>query len=201
MQETWYVTPKAVMTHRLRTTDLGEIMNRKCSYSSRKVSELAFCDMANHGLAHVYKHIWQTHNIVDVTESTLFTRQQRVKYSLPRDVTCLSLPRNFSKIWGFFQNFLFILKYGWVPIIKIFKCGWRDGLVVKDTGCSSRGPGYSSQHWYSDSQSPVTPGPGNLIPSSEFHNQHAHMWYTGIYAGKMFLCVKYINLSKRTFNK
>jgi hypothetical protein len=82
---------------------------------------------------------------------------------------------------------------------KIFKCGWGGGSVVKSP---SRGPGFSSQNLFGGSQSPVTPGPGGLMPSFEFHRQQqAHMWYTGMYAGKMFLGVKYINLSKGIFNK
>ena len=35
--------------------------------------------------------------------------------------------------------------------------GWRDGSVVKSTGCSSRGPGFSSQHPHGSLQLFVTP--------------------------------------------
>jgi hypothetical protein len=35
--------------------------------------------------------------------------------------------------------------------------GWRDGLAVKSTGCSSRGPGFKSQHPYGTSQLSITP--------------------------------------------
>ena len=44
--------------------------------------------------------------------------------------------------------------------------GWRDGSVIKNTGCSCRGPRFSSQHPHGGSQPSVTPAPGNLMPSS-----------------------------------
>ena len=36
--------------------------------------------------------------------------------------------------------------------------GWRDGSAGKSTGCSSRGPGFNSQHAHGSSQLSVTPG-------------------------------------------
>jgi hypothetical protein len=40
-----------------------------------------------------------------------------------------------------------------------------DGSVVKSAGCSSRGPGFSSQHPHEDLQPSVTSAPGDLVPS------------------------------------
>lgn len=43
---------------------------------------------------------------------------------------------------------------------------WRGGRAVKSTCCSDR-PGFSSQHRHSSSRLPITPVPGNPIPSSD----------------------------------
>jgi len=40
-------------------------------------------------------------------------------------------------------------------MIKIKPIGWRDGSVIKNTGCSSRGPEFNSQHPRGDSQPSV----------------------------------------------
>lgn len=45
--------------------------------------------------------------------------------------------------------------------------GWRDGLVVKRTGWSARGPGFDSKHPHGSSQWSVIPVTGNLIPSQQ----------------------------------
>lgn len=42
-----------------------------------------------------------------------------------------------------------------------------DGSATKSTCYSHRGPGFGSQYPQHDSQPPVTPIPGNLIPSSD----------------------------------
>jgi hypothetical protein len=45
--------------------------------------------------------------------------------------------------------------------LKVLKMGgWRDGSVVKSTGCSSRGPRFNSQHLHGSSQLSATPVPG-----------------------------------------
>lgn len=49
---------------------------------------------------------------------------------------------------------------------------WRDGSVVKSTGCSFRGHRFDSQQCYGGSQSSVTRGPGDLVPASGFCSQH-----------------------------
>jgi hypothetical protein len=43
---------------------------------------------------------------------------------------------------------------------------WRDGSVVKSSGCSPRGPEIKSQHSYGGSQPSVTVVPGDPMPSS-----------------------------------
>jgi hypothetical protein len=55
--------------------------------------------------------------------------------------------------------------------------GWRDGSAVKNTGCSSKGPGFNSQHPRGSSHLPVTPVPGDLMPShrqTRRQNTNAH---------------------------
>ena len=44
-------------------------------------------------------------------------------------------------------------------IISWEQGGWRDGSVVMSTGCSSRGPGFYSQHPQGSSWMSVTPVP------------------------------------------
>ena len=46
---------------------------------------------------------------------------------------------------------------------KVMLGDWRDGSVVKS--CSSRGPGFNSQHPHGSSQLSVAPIPGDLTPS------------------------------------
>ena len=54
-------------------------------------------------------------------------------------------------------------------------------LVVKNTGCSSRGPEFDSQHPYGGSQSSLTPGPVGLLHVFGLH-RHSDIWYTDIHA-------------------
>jgi hypothetical protein len=42
--------------------------------------------------------------------------------------------------------------------------GLSNGLVVKRTGCSSRGPEFNSQHLHGSSQLSITIVPGDLVP-------------------------------------
>ena len=46
--------------------------------------------------------------------------------------------------------------------LKCICWSWRNGLVVKSTSCSSRGPGFSSQHPHGSSQVSLTPVPEDL---------------------------------------
>lgn len=46
------------------------------------------------------------------------------------------------------------------------KLGWRDGLEVKSTGCSSRGPEFNSQQLHGSSQPPLMKS-GALFWSSD----------------------------------
>ncbi|CAO2583729.1 17-beta-hydroxysteroid dehydrogenase 13 [Lemmus lemmus] len=43
--------------------------------------------------------------------------------------------------------------------------GWRDGSAVGSSDCSSRGPGFDSQHPHGSSQLSVTPVPRDPTPS------------------------------------
>ncbi|CAO2590642.1 hypothetical protein LEMLEM_LOCUS5939, partial [Lemmus lemmus] len=47
--------------------------------------------------------------------------------------------------------------------------GWRDGSVVKSTDCSSRGPGFNSQHPHGSSQLSEDPVPGDLTLHTNAH--------------------------------
>jgi hypothetical protein len=51
--------------------------------------------------------------------------------------------------------------------------GWRDGLEVKNTVSSSRGPGFNSHHLHSNLQLSLTPVPGHPTPSHK-HMQTKH---------------------------
>jgi hypothetical protein len=57
---------------------------------------------------------------------------------------------------------------------------WRDGSAVKNTGCSSRRPGFNSQHPHGTSQLSVTPVPEDLAP---FH-RHAFRQNTNAHKNK-----------------
>jgi hypothetical protein len=59
--------------------------------------------------------------------------------------------------------------------------GWRDGSVVKSTGCFSRRPGFSSQLPHSCSQPSITPISGDLMASSGLHR---HTWCIYIHENK-----------------
>jgi len=48
------------------------------------------------------------------------------------------------------------------------KWGWKDGSVIKSTGCSSRGFRFNSQHPCGSSQLSVIPVPGDLTPSHRY---------------------------------
>jgi hypothetical protein len=70
------------------------------------------------------------------------------------------------------------------------KGGSRDSLVVKSPSCSSRGPGFNSQHPHSSSQLFVTLVPGDLTPSNRHTcrqntNVHEKKKPTLIYDGEM----------------
>lgn len=65
-----------------------------------------------------------------------------------------------------------------------FGWGWRGGLKVRSSGCSYRGPSFSSQHPDSGSQPSVTPVTGDYLPSLASEGQHACERFTHIRAGK-----------------
>ena len=72
-------------------------------------------------------------------------------------------------------------------VVRVSMLGWRDGSVVKSTGCSCRGPGFASQHPHGGSELPVTPVPGDRIHSSDCHRDQAHMNGTDTQAGKTLI--------------
>jgi hypothetical protein len=53
--------------------------------------------------------------------------------------------------------------------------GCRYSSVVKSIGCSSRGPGFSSQYPHGGSQLHLTPFPGDLMPYFGLHGHGMHM--------------------------
>jgi hypothetical protein len=58
------------------------------------------------------------------------------------------------------------LKHGLNIDIEKRVSGWRDGSVVKSTGCSSRSPEFISQQPHGGSLMSATPVPGNVTPSN-----------------------------------
>jgi len=56
------------------------------------------------------------------------------------------------------------------------KKGWRDGLAVKSSGCSSREPWFNSQYPHEGSQPPVTVDPRDPTPSSGLLGQQTFGW-------------------------
>jgi hypothetical protein len=66
--------------------------------------------------------------------------------------------------------------------------GWRDDSVIKNTGCSSRGPGLIlSTHMLAYSYL-LTPVPGDPTPSS---NLCRHQAYIDIHAGEIPIHIEY----------
>ena len=71
-----------------------------------------------------------------------------------------------------------------VTPLKLWWLGrdWRDGSMVKSTGCSSREPRFNSQHPHSHSQPTVPPVPGESsntfwplqAPGTHVVHRHAH---------------------------
>jgi hypothetical protein len=55
--------------------------------------------------------------------------------------------------------------------------GWRDGSVVKSTGCSSRGPEFNSQESHGGSQASVM-------------GSDAHGLLTGVHADRALIYIK-----------
>jgi hypothetical protein len=55
---------------------------------------------------------------------------------------------------------------GHICILRDVLLRLENGSAVRSTGCSSRGPGFHSQHLHSSSQPSVTPFSVDLMPSS-----------------------------------
>jgi hypothetical protein len=60
--------------------------------------------------------------------------------------------------------------------LKLKKWGWRDGLVVKSTYCSSKGPEFNSQHHNRLTITTSSPGDPTplLVPPPHLHLIHTH---------------------------
>lgn len=63
-------------------------------------------------------------------------------------------------------------------------------MVNNSVYCSSRGPGFDSQHPHSSLQAPVTSIPGYLTVSSDQSEPQPCTWYMGIDAGKTLIHMK-----------
>ena len=68
--------------------------------------------------------------------------------------------------------------------------GWRDGSVVKTTGCSSRRPKFCAQHPHGGPQMLVTPVPEDLIPSSGLCVHQAYTLCRDIHSGNTLTLIK-----------
>ena len=82
-----------------------------------------------------------------------------------------------------------------VESYKIGTQGWRDGSVVKSTGCSSRGPQFNSQHPHGSSQLSVTPASGDPTPSDIHAGKTPVQMSTSLFScsqwmGKGLFCCK-----------
>lgn len=69
--------------------------------------------------------------------------------------------------------------------------GWRNGLVVKSTGCTSGGPRFDSQYPRGGSQPSVIPVPRDPTPLSGVLGHQPCACHTDIHPGKILLCIKY----------
>lgn len=69
--------------------------------------------------------------------------------------------------------------------------GWRDDSMVKNTGCSLRGPKLNSlEDSHVGSQLNATLVPGDLNTSSDLYEHNACTWYTDMPAGKTSIYTK-----------
>ena len=64
--------------------------------------------------------------------------------------------------------------------------GWRDGSAVKSTSCSSRRPGFNSQHLHGSSHLSIKSVPGGLTPS----HRHTHRQNTNVHKIKINIFFK-----------
>jgi hypothetical protein len=71
-----------------------------------------------------------------------------------------------------------------------------DGSVVKNTGCSSRCPGFCFQHPCGSSQTSETPALGDLMLSFGLCRSQPCMWYTDILSGKIPMHMSSIKIFK-----
>ena len=67
---------------------------------------------------------------------------------------------------------------------------WEDGSVVKNIGCSSRGPGFSSQHPHGGSQLSITPVPGICHPLVASMGTRHKVVHTDIQTYKTLIHIK-----------
>lgn len=67
--------------------------------------------------------------------------------------------------------------------------GWRDGSVLKSSGCSSR-PRFNSQHPHGSLQQSITAFPGDLMPSSDHVVHQVCTRYTDLHAGETLMNMK-----------
>lgn len=74
--------------------------------------------------------------------------------------------------------------------IKTTKNGAGDGSAVGSTSCPMRGLEFRFQNLNHDSQKPIIPTPGHLMPFSDHHGHlHTHM-YTYKHVKKIILKIK-----------
>ena len=106
-------------------------------------------------------------------------------------------PSFLSEIKQLWEGTNVIIYHKVIIIIRCNSVAWRDGSVVKSTGCFSRGPGYNSQHLHDGSPPHATPAPENLMPSSGLCTSGS--MYADIYAGKTPIHIKY-KISKESSN-
>ena len=101
-----------------------------------------------------------------------------------------------SLVWTVVKSWKLIPQHGGIEglvlvvMFTLFLGGWRNSLVVKSIGCSSREPRFKSKHQHGSQQPSVALVPGNLMLSSILCGHQAHKRCTDILAGKTAIYIK-----------
>jgi hypothetical protein len=85
-------------------------------------------------------------------------------YGKPCGCVCVVSEPNVH--WEFWSTLGNLTKIKIKQSVRDWGWGWRDGLVVKSTGCSSSGSGFDSQYPHGSSLPSVTSDPSNMMLSS-----------------------------------
>lgn len=104
-------------------------------------------------------------------------------YPLSNPVSSIAFSKNYIYLFIYVHTFIFFFK---------LHLGWRDGSGVKGTGCTSRGPGFCSQHLHSSLQLTDSSSRGS---DAQCGNQIL-IWYIYIYVSKHIYIETFFKLKK-----